>query len=92
MIASDRIYDACASDAVVAEEFNVADLKVTLSDSQLRCRPDSLKFVGGQATVVCSLEEGIDKIFGAYSAPLIIEMSYGYSTSLSKSFELKRII
>jgi hypothetical protein len=92
VLASNRIYEACSPDAIVAEEFNVADLKVTLSDSQLRCRPDSLKFVSGQATVVCSLEEGIDKRLGAYSAPLIIEMNYGYSTSLSKSFELKRII
>jgi len=92
VIASDRIYEACAPDAIVAEEFNVADLKVTLSDSQLRCRPDSLKFIGGQATVICTLDEGIDKIFGTYSAPLIIEMNYGYSISLSKSFELKRII
>lgn len=92
VVSKDRIYEACTPGAVEKEEFNVADLKVVLSDSQLRCRPDSLKFAGGQATVICSLDEGIDKRQGTYTAPLQIEINYGYASSLSKSFELKSIV
>ena len=92
IVSKDRIYEACTPEALKKEEFNVAGLKVTLSDSDLKCRPDSLNFVGGQATVVCTLEEGIDKRQGTYTAPLIIEMNYGYATSITKQIEVKKLL
>ena len=92
VVSKNRIYEACTPGAIPYEEFNVADLKVILSTSQLKCRPDNVRFTNGQATVICSLEQGIDRRAGTYAAPLYIELNYGYASSVAKTFELKRIV
>ena len=42
--------------------------------------------------VRCTLEEGIDKNLGAYTAPLNIELEYGYTFTISKDIIIEKIL
>jgi hypothetical protein len=85
--------------------WNVADARVYLSDkgSQLDCAPklvstsqDKAGYIklsrkeGEKNTVKCRLKEGISKTKGTYTAPLLIELDYGYTFTISKNVLIKK--
>jgi len=86
----DRVYDACSGKSLGPEAWNVVELNAYLSDTPLNCRPEKIK-LAREARVICTLDEGIDKTKGTYTAPLSIEVNYGYMDRLVKRVEIKKI-
>ena len=86
----DKLYDACSGKSLGTESWNIVELNAHLSETALNCRPDKIKLTR-ETRVVCTLEEGIDKSKGAYTAPLSIEVNYGYIDRIVKKVEIKKI-
>lgn len=57
------------------------------SDSSLST---SVHLVNSNAVVRCSLPSGVSRSLGAHTSQLIVELSYGYSFSVAKSFEINK--
>jgi len=87
----DKVYDACTGKALGSESWNRAELKAHLSDTLLICKPEIIRLTE-DATVICTLEEGIDRTEGTYLAPLSVEVSYGYMDSIAKSVTIKKLV
>lgn len=86
----DKVYDACTGKSLGTESWNIVELNAHLSETPLKCRPEKIKLTR-ETRVVCTLEEGIDKSQGAYTAPLSIEVNYGYRDRIVKKIEIKKI-
>lgn len=95
---------ACSSTAVERNKWNVAGIRAYLSDRsiELDCKPKIdegsvdkegfLKFEEKEDFIKCTLEEGIPNTAGTYNTPLIIDMTYGYTFTISKQVLIKRSI
>jgi len=85
-----KISDICSSEPVNYKELNIVDVKVMLSNEELECKPIPLKLKYGDDVVRCILEKGISKDMATYTTPLIIELNYGYTYSISKKIIIKK--
>lgn len=98
VITSNKIKNACSSEALNYKDFNRIEIKASLSGKELNCN------VGGKESgaeirlrekkdmIRCTLEEGIGRNQDAYTAPLKIELNYGYTFTISKNIIIERIL
>lgn len=76
--------EACAGRALGDQGWNIIQISATLSDTYLTCTPSPAKLKQASETrVVCTIPEGIDARLGTYTAPLTVELEYGYLTSIT---------
>ncbi len=92
VISPDKIDDVCSQQAIKFEELNKAKISASLSEIPLKCDPAEVSLRDNQARTRCYLEEGISKSKGTYFAPLVVELDYGYTESISKEIEIRKII
>jgi len=90
VIDKDKISDICSSDPVDYKELNIVDIKVMLSNEELECKPIPLKLKYDNDVVRCILEKGVLKEKATYTAPLTIELNYGYTYSISEKIIIKK--
>lgn len=93
-IKKEYIYDACMGKPVGQQGqkvWDVVEVKATLSDKELNCRPETIILTKEDTTIICTLDEGIDKSAGTYLAPLSIEINYGYMNREIKKITIKRL-
>jgi hypothetical protein len=93
---------ACEGASSQKKTVNVVKANVFLSDrtNQLDCKPKLeasstdkagyIKLEGGEDTIKCELKEGILKAYGTFTTPLIIDLDYGYTYTISKPVLLKK--
>ena len=85
-----KISEVCSSEPLEHKELNTVDIKVMLSNEELECKPIPLKLKGEGDVVRCVLEKGVPKDRATYTAPLTIELNYGYTYSISKKIMIKK--
>lgn len=96
-------YDrACESTGLSMKSWNVVSAKVYLSDRsiQLDCTPKldynsadktgHIKLEKQEDFIRCTLPEGIPTTFGAYTSPLMIDLEYGYTFTISKNVLIRK--
>ncbi|MCA9477646.1 MAG: hypothetical protein KC535_00685 [Nanoarchaeota archaeon] len=74
---------------------NVYIIDARIGGQHLDCTPDRwdpIKLVNGQATARCEYNMEYATAKSAYETPLIIELGYGYSTTMKRSTTIKRVI
>lgn len=86
--AADKSAEACAAVSTGAQ-WNTATLQASIGDSQLTCDP--LKFENRQATVRCVLPGGLAKSAGTYTTTMTVQVNYGYTFTVSKQLQIKRL-
>ncbi|MBW3001752.1 hypothetical protein KY338_01160 [Candidatus Woesearchaeota archaeon] len=86
----EKTYDACTGKALGSETWNRVQVRATLSETPLTCKPETVK-LSGDTTVLCVLEQGIEKTKGTYTAPLSIEVEYGYLDRAVKKVNIKKL-
>lgn len=94
--------EACKSTGIAKEAWNRVGFDAYLSDRsmQLDCTPKyqdeqnsktgSLKLEKDEDFIRCTLKEGIPKSRGTYTTPLMIDMIYGYTFTISKQVLVRR--
>ena len=94
--------DACTATGVPTRAWNVVGARVYLSDksSQLDCTPKLdyqtsgkegyIKLEKDEDFIRCTLKEGIPKARGTYTTPLMIELEYGYTFTISKKVLIRK--
>jgi hypothetical protein len=86
----EKVYDACSGKPLGSEAWNRLQVRAQLSEQPLRCLPETVR-ITEDTTVLCTLEEGISKAQGTYTAPLSIEADYGYLDRAVKKVKIKRL-
>lgn len=86
----EKVFDACTGQALGTETWNRLQVRAQLSENPLTCIPETVKLTQ-DTTVICTLEEGISKTQGTYTAPLSIEADYGYLDRAVKQINIKRL-
>ena len=97
----DVINKFCTSSEISHENLNVVYIQAFLSNNQeMKCELKEKKDVTSQRfiklqdkkeIVRCSLEKGLPNSQDAYSTPLKIVLSYGYSNSVSANYVIQKI-
>jgi hypothetical protein len=94
--------EACTATGISNQAWNVVGARVYLSDRsvQLNCTPKLEPGSGSKAGYIklekqedfikCTLEEGISKAMGTYTTPLMIDLIYGYTFTISKEVLIRR--
>ncbi|MBI2657060.1 hypothetical protein HYX08_00010 [Candidatus Woesearchaeota archaeon] len=104
VIKNDAIREFCTQGKIMHEKFNVIYVKAYLPGSsgpqELDCQPkekkDStekqgyVKLKDKKDIIRCTLREGIDGTLDPYLSPLKVEMSYGYTQSISASYIIQK--
>lgn len=104
VIKNDAIKEFCTQGKISHEKFNVIYVKAYLPGSngplELDCQPkekkDStekqgyVKLKDKKDIIRCTLREGIDGTLDSYLSPLKVEMSYGYTQSVSASYMIQK--
>ncbi|MAG08718.1 hypothetical protein CMO89_04540 [Candidatus Woesearchaeota archaeon] len=100
VVKNNKVGEACSSVKLEHEAFNTIYVRAFLSGKELNCSPKErlegggvspegyVRLKGKEDFVRCSLEEGIGKEMGTYTAPLTVELDYGYTFSISKDVEI----
>ena len=93
---------ACSGTGIEKRTLNVVRANVYLSDrgTQLDCKPklDSsspnlaghVKLEKEEDTIRCELKQGVPKSLGTFTTPLIIDLDYGYTFTISKPVMIKK--
>ncbi len=82
----------CSEEQINPEDLNYIEVEAFLSETPLVCRPSPIKLQGREKVVRCSLEEGISKEIPSYSTILTVKLDYGYTDTISKRVEIRKII
>lgn len=93
-------YDlVCSEKSLDYKEFNLLSAKVFLSEIELDCilprevdGKGFIKLKDKKSIVRCTLKDGIDENLGSYIAPLRVELSYGYTFTVSREFTIEKIL
>ena len=95
----DKIEDACSSMGIEKNDLNTLYVsKAVLSNNYaLDCQPKTniygpgyIKLKEGESEIRCTYEQGIPKESSPFLAPLIIELEYGYTQTISNKFKVKK--
>ncbi|MBW2976696.1 hypothetical protein KY347_04580 [Candidatus Woesearchaeota archaeon] len=98
VISLNKIDDACSQEPLSYEDFNTLIIKASLAGNKLKCnivdgaQQTTIKLRGKKDRVMCTLDDGVDMNLDAYTAPLDIELSYGYTTTISKNIIIERLL
>ena len=97
ILSIDAVQKACSSSSLLNEDINVVKINAYLSGKKLDCEPKEkeiaiVKLKDKQGKIRCTLKEGLDTTQGTYMTPLQITAEYGYTFTISKEIEIKRMI
>jgi hypothetical protein len=70
-------------------------LDARIGDQHLDCTPnrgDGIRLVNGQGNVRCEYDLEYLTAKSAYETPLIVELGYGYSTTMTRRVTFKRVV
>lgn len=97
------VYDkACTSTGISKQVWNVVRARVYLSDRsiQLDCAPKldtesadkagHIRLEKKEDFIKCVLEEGVHKTRGTFTTPLMIDLDYGYTFTISKNVLIRK--
>jgi hypothetical protein len=94
-----KVRAACSSGSFEHASWNHVYVNAFLGNQQLTCKPSKgdiktgyVKIKDNEGIVRCVLEEGISTNFASYITTLRINISYGYTFTLSKEILIKKII
>jgi len=100
-ILKESIVDACYSRALNYDKINKIEVNAYLAEKgdrvKLDCNVDEDKktaypvLKSNIAQVTCKYEEGISEEEGTYPGILIVEIDYGYTDTISKNIEIKKV-
>lgn len=92
--------EACTPQGLGTGSWNVASVRAYLGDQQLDCspkRPNSasgdgyLQLVQNEDFVRCEVTGGIPKTAGTYTSTMSVQVTYGYTYTLTKQMQIKRL-
>ncbi|MFH1510475.1 MAG: hypothetical protein ABIF10_02190 [Candidatus Woesearchaeota archaeon] len=83
--------DACGSSAISKDNINMVSIKANVAGRGLQCTPQQVHLKDKEGIVKCSMEQGVSKAGNAFSSPLVVEIDYGYSFTVSRSVEIRRL-
>jgi len=88
----DQVQTICSSNIIPEGTLNKLRLFAQLSETVLACDKPEFHLVNDVARVVCGLPEGhdINVQLDTYLAPLYVELNYGYSETVTHTFDIKR--
>ena len=96
-VAEDKIEDVCSKKPLGFKDFNKVAIKASLSDKELNCNSGETEKAEARLRekkdiVRCTLEEGIASNRDAFVSPLMIEIAYGYTFTISKDITIEKIL
>ncbi len=91
VINPNSIEKVCSAEEIIPEDINYIEVEAYLSETPLVCQPTPIKLQEEEKTVRCVLEEGISKNLQSYTTILTINFDYGYTESISKKVEIRKI-
>ena len=98
---ADKSLEACSPLALGRDAWNVATIRVFLGDQLLDCTPKQPGFGGPEGYlqltkaedfVRCEVPGGISKTAGTYVTSMTAEISYGYTYTINRQMEIKRLV
>jgi len=99
VVSLSKVEKACTNEPLEFTDFNSIQIKVELSGELLDCSVDdegpgvtTIRLRNKEDLVRCTLEEGIDISRDAYTAPLRIELEYGYTFTISKNIIIEKVL
>jgi hypothetical protein len=92
VVAVNNAQALCSAASLSKDILNKVEFSVGLSEQRLQCNNDveSVMLENNKATIVCRLEEGIDKKTVAYTTLLQVRLDYGYSQSATNNVIIKK--
>lgn len=94
----DIIKKACTSKPLNYTDFNTLKITASLPQGVLKCSetqpagPTTVRLKEKEDMIRCTLDEGIDIGRDAYTAPLRIELEYGYTFTISKDIIIEKVL
>ncbi len=92
-----RVSEACSSLPLDTSDYNIIAVDevrfsgLSLTRGDISCEPELLHLQSGRGTIRCTVAEGrIPASQDTYQTSLFIELSYGYTSSISKTIRLDR--
>jgi len=99
VVNSDKLGAACSSSGLEYTDFNTLTISASLPQGDLKCSEKTDEAVSTEVRlrekedmVRCTLEDGIDIGRDAYTAPLKIELNYGYTFTISKDIIIEKVL
>ena len=99
VVNSDKLGAACSSSGLEYTDFNTLTISASLPQGDLKCSEKTDEAVSTEvrlrekeAMVRCTLEDGINIGRDAYTAPLKIELNYGYTFTISKDIIIEKVL
>jgi len=101
VIKRESVKDFCTKSDTTHEDFNIVYIDAFLSNKPLKCQLEKkkgsneneirhIKLKDKKDIIRCALEEGIQRTDDAYLSTLKIELSYGYTQSISASYFIQK--
>ncbi|MDP7116502.1 MAG: hypothetical protein QF632_01430 [Candidatus Woesearchaeota archaeon] len=82
---------ACSSGPLTKKDFNRIIVEAELAGRTLRCRPEEFQLTSQRDSITCDFPAGISTTLGSYITPLVVTLRYGYTESISKQIEIRRL-
>ena len=100
VIKKDVVNKFCIESDTSHTNINIVNVQAFLSDKQLDCRKDKnedikktfVKLKDKKELIRCTLQEGISTSNDAFSSPLNVILSYGYTSSISANYVIQKIV
>jgi hypothetical protein len=94
VIESDSVTSACSAEPVSKDDINKLEItaKFAGDNTPLTCKLSSSKLKNNEIIARCISNIGIDESVPAYNTVLQVSLSYGYTQTISKSFEIRSTI
>ena len=100
VVNSSKLNLSCSSSGLNYTDFNTLTITASLPQGDLKCSEDPTEPPGPTAVrlrekediVRCTLEDGVDIGRDAYTAPLKIELNYGYTFTISKDIIIEKVL
>ena len=85
------LQNVCSSSPVDKDTYNKLSLKATLSDVTMDCKDATFTLRDKKKTTICKAASSVSKSLGSFLAPLLIELEYGYTETIGKEIEIRRL-
>ncbi|MBI2208669.1 hypothetical protein HYU50_04185 [Candidatus Woesearchaeota archaeon] len=97
VVAEDKIEDVCSKKPLGFKDFNMVNIRASLSDKELNCNLGEAEKAEARLRekkdiIRCTLEEGVQSNRDAFTSPLKIELDYGYTLTISKDITIEKIL
>ncbi len=86
------VENMCSDEEINPNDLNHIEVEAYLSETPLVCEPSPIKLQNQEKVVRCVLEEGISKDVQSYTTILTVNLDYGYTDTISKRVDIRRII